>query len=124
MPTFTLEPYKKITVRSYLRFDSPESFAKNMTNGIPRGAAGRIGNLLWANGILFRHFAYLQTDSVSKQYLMGHLPIDHIEYAPMLEFRSEIRIDEMIITVTDVSNHTFFKELTKWIKQKLEKKSK
>ena len=122
MTIFTLQPYKKITVRSYLKFDSPELFVESITNSIPRGAIGRIGNLFWANGVLFRHYAYVTTDSVSKQHLLGHLPIDHIEYALMPEFRAEIRIGEMVVTVVDVSNHTFFKEFTKWIKQKLEKR--
>jgi len=107
-----------------MKFESPETFAQTLTNSIPRGALNRIGNLFWANGILFRHFAYVSTDSVSKHHLLGHLPIDHIEYALMPEFRPEIRVNEIVVAIIDVSNHTLFKDLTKWIKQKLEKKSK
>ena len=105
-----------------MKFDSPEAFVAYFTNSIPKGAVGRIGNLFWANGILFRHFTYAQTDSISKQYLLGHLPLDHIEYAPMPKFRTEIQMGEIIVAAIDVSNHTFFKELTKWIKRNLEKK--
>lgn len=121
MVTISLEPYKKITVRSYTRFQSPEEFAQGITSNIPRGTFGRVANLFWANKILFRHFPYATTDSISKQYLMGNLPLDHIEYAPMPHFRPEIKVDEMAITVMNVSNHTFFDVFSKWIAQKLEK---
>lgn len=104
-----------------MKFDSPNAFVTSMTSGVPRGTTGRVGNLFWANGIIFRHFAYAQTDSVSKQLLLGHLPVDHIEYAIMPEFREEIQLGGMSVTIVDVSNHSFFKDFTKWIKQKLEK---
>src|SRR5260370_5910272 len=99
MTIFALKPYNKITVRSYMKFDNPEAFVLYITNNVPRGVTGKVGNLFWANGILFRHFSYPPTDSVSKQHLMGHLPVDHIEYTLMPEFRAEIRIDEMIVTI-------------------------
>jgi hypothetical protein len=119
---FTLEPYKKITVRSYMRYENPETFARALTIGVPRGFGGRVGNLFWANGILFRHFPYAPTDSVSKQHLRGILPIDHIEYASMSEFQNEIRVDDFTVSITNVSAHTTFNALTKWITKKLEKR--
>lgn len=121
MTIFTLEPYKKITVRSYMKYDDPDTFARSLTLAVPRGVVGRVGNLFWANGILFRHFAYPPTDSVSKQHLLGRLPVDHIEYAVVPQFRNEIRVDDMVISIIDVSNHTTFNALTKWIMKKLEK---
>ena len=104
-----------------MRFDNPETFARALTIGIPRGFVGKAGNLFWANGILFRHFAYPPTDSVSKQHLQGHLPVDHIEYAVMPEFRNEIRVDDFTVSVMNVSVHTTFNAFTKWIMKKLEK---
>lgn len=122
MTTFELEPYKKIIVRSTMRFDSPEDFVRNMTIVVPRGTVGRIGNLFWANGIMFRHFPYVPTDSTSKQNILGNLYLDHVEYALMPAFRPEIRNGEISIALTDVSNHTTFAGLTKWIMQKVEKR--
>jgi hypothetical protein len=107
-----------------MKYDNPEIFARSMTAGVPRGVSGRVGNLFWANGILFRHFAYAPTDSVSQQHLKGILPLDHIEYALMPTFKNEIRTDDLIISLLDVSNHTVFNEMTKWIMKTMEKKKK
>ena len=104
-----------------MKFSSPEVFAESLGAGMSKGMPGRFGNLFWANGIVFRHFPYAQTDSISKQHLLGHLPIDHIEYAIMPDFKSEIQVGMISVTVVDVSNHSFFKDFTKWIKQKLDK---
>lgn len=105
-----------------MRYENPETFARALTIGVPRGFGGRVGNLFWANGILFRHFPYAPTDSVSKQHLRGILPIDHIEYASMSEFQNEIRVDDFTVSITNVSAHTTFNALTKWITKKLEKR--
>jgi len=124
MTIFQLTPYKKIVVRSTMRFASPEEFAQNLTVGVPRGVVGRVANSFWANGIVFRHFPYIPTDSISKQNLLGILHLDHIEYAVMPTFSNEIRIGEITVSILDVSNHTTFSGLTKWIMQKFEKRKK
>jgi len=120
MTEFSIEPYRKVSVKSYMRYESADAWAKVLTQSL-RGMGGRIGNYFWANGIMFKHANYAASDNVTKQYLDGHLPLDHIEYAPMPEFRSEIRIDDAVVTVVDVSANTLFRELTKWIKETLEK---
>jgi len=119
---FVVEPYKQVTIRSYMRYESVEAFVGAATQTFMRGMGGRIGNFFWANGVLFKHSPYAQTDSVTKQYLEGNLTLDHIEYALMPEFRNEMRIEDFVLTVLNVSEHTLFKELTKWIKGTLEKK--
>lgn len=124
MTIFELEPYKKIIVRSTLKYESPEKFAQGITVGIPNGTIGRVGNLFWANGIVFRHFPYGNTDSVSKQNMLGILYVDHIEYAIMPTFKNEIRVRDLTIALLDVSNHTTFSGLTKWVLQKIEGKKK
>jgi hypothetical protein len=121
MTIFELEPYKKIVVRSTMKYDSPEAFAQSLTIGIPRGTMGRVGNLFWANGIVFRHFPYAPTDSVSKQNLQGNLYLDHIEYTLLPTYRNEIKLGDISISLINVSNHTTFSGLTKWILQKIEK---
>lgn len=121
MTEFLIEPYRKVSVRSYMRYESADAWARAITQSL-RGMGGRIGNYFWANGIMFKHATYVPSDSVTKQYLEGHLPLDHIEYAPMPEFRSEIRIDDAVVTLVDVSAHTLFRDLTMWIKETLEQK--
>lgn len=120
-----LEPYERITIRSYLKYESPEAFANAITLSIGRGVPGRLGGLFWARGVIFKHYPYSPSDSINKEYLNGHLPIDHVEFAPMSELRSEIRIGEVIVTVMDVSNHQTLGALADWITDNLlDKKAK
>lgn len=120
-----IEPYERITIRSYLKHESPEAFANAITLSIGRGVPGRVGGLFWAKGVVFRHFPYSPSDNINKEYLNGHLPIDHLEFAPMSQFRSEIRIGEVIVTVMDVSNHLTLGALAGWIADNiLDKKTK
>ena len=114
-----LEPYQKITIKSYLRHENPEAFVGAITHSLVRGAGGRVGGLLWANGVVFRHFNYAPSESINKEYLKGHLPIDYIEFAPMSEFRGEIHTGDFIATVLDVSNHSTFAKLAEWITNNL-----
>jgi hypothetical protein len=65
--------------------------------------------------------AFQTTDSVSAQYLKGHLPLDHIEFASMPEYSPQIRSGDSVIGVIDLTNRTIFGELTKWIKSNLVK---
>jgi hypothetical protein len=114
-----LKPYEKITVRSYLKHESPEALVDAITLSLVRGQGGRIGGLLWAHGILFRHYPYANSEALAKEYLKAHLPIDHVEFAHMPEFRGEIRTGEFVLTVLDVSNHLTLATLAKWIANNL-----
>jgi len=84
-----------------------------------RGIGGFFGVLYWANGVLFRHFPYAQTDSITKEYLAGHLPIDHLEFAPMPQFINEIRSGNAVLTVVNVSNHSTLSALATWVSNNL-----
>jgi len=120
-----VEPYDKITIRSYLQHPNPEAFVDAVTLPLSREGGGRIGGMVWANGVLFRHFPYTPTDTISKEYLRGHLPLDHLEFASMPEFRREIHSGGFIVTVLDVSDHLTLGLLAKWIASNLlDKKSK
>lgn len=121
MTNFRTVPYREVTIRSHMRYKNAHEFARAVTAPIPKGQVDKIGSLFWANGIVFRHFTFAASDSLTKEYLSGHLPIDHIEYAPMPQFQHEIQGDGIAITLIDASNHLLFNELTAWIKTKLEK---
>jgi hypothetical protein len=115
----SVEPYQKITIRSYLEHQSPQAFVDAITLPLVKGTNARMGGLLWANGVLFRNFPYAPTDSVTKEYLKGHLLIDLLEFAPMSEYTKEIRNEEFVVTVTDVSNHITLRELAMWVANNL-----
>ena len=116
------EPYEKITFRSYLNYGSVEQFASVIGLGSPPGIPSR-AKLLWANDVLFRHFALPPTDAITKENIKGHLVLDHIEFAPMPEYQKEIQVlpdrPLMTIFVLDVSEHFVFDPLSKWIKENL-----
>ena len=40
----------------------------------------------------------------------------------MPHYQPEINIEGITVTVVDVTNHTLFNPLTKWIKEKIEKR--
>ena len=122
MTEFAEEPYTKVTVRSFMRYENADQYARAMTLNIPRGMGGRAGNLFWANGVVFKHANFSPTESLTKQYLLRHLPIDHLEYAPMPNYQPEINTEGITVTIIDVTNHTLFNSLTKWIKEKIEKR--
>jgi|SRR5690242_10534278 len=114
-----LEPFEKITIRSYLKHESSEAFANAIIISVGKGVPGRIAGLFWAKGIVFRHYPFAASDSINKEYLNRHLPIDHIEFAPMPQFRSEIRVGEVIVAIMDVSNHQTLAPLANWIAENL-----
>jgi hypothetical protein len=110
-----LDPYQRITIRSYQKYDNAEAFVTSMTRSLMSGAAGRVGSLYWANGIVFRHYPYAPADSLIKEYLKGHLPLDHVDFAPMPQFKDEMRTGEFIVTILDMSNHLTLDVLSEWI---------
>ena len=63
--------------------------------------------------------------SLAKETISGHLIIDHIEFAPMPEYKNELNTPKRPlarITVLDVSKHIVFNPLTAWIRDNLIRK--
>jgi hypothetical protein len=118
------EPYKRITIRNYMYYASVDDFAASLTLSFSPETGGRVGHLLWAHGILFRHAPYTPTERVSNEYLEGHLPLDNVEFTTNESFTREIRYGHFIITVMDVSNNFVLSTLAKWIADNLIKKDK
>lgn len=113
------EPYEKITIRNYMYYRNVEDFTASLTIPFSSEAPGRVGNLLWANGILFRHAPFVQTDRLSNEYMDRHLPLDNLEFTEMESFKNEIPYGKFIITVMDVSNNFVLSQLAEWISNNL-----
>jgi hypothetical protein len=79
--------------------------------------AGKYAGLLWANHVLFRHAPFFPTDSVAKENIKGTLMIDTLEFTMMETYKREIVSKDrgVVLTIADVSTHTLFDPLTKWI---------
>ena len=115
------EPYKKLSFQSYLRYENAEAFANAIVLANPPGIPFQT-RLFWANGILFRFFSHPPTEAVVKEQISGHIIWDHIEFASLPEFRSELKVAERplgIVTVLDVTPHIVFGPLTAWIRDNL-----
>jgi hypothetical protein len=112
-------PYSKITIRNYARYENPQAFADAITLSLMRGGGGRMGPMLWAHGVVFRHAPFAPSDRITEEYLKGHLPFDNLEFAPMPDFVREIQYFGFVITVLDVSNNYVLNNLGKWISENL-----
>jgi len=120
----TFEPYKKITFQSYMLYDSAEAFVNVIALSIPPGVSSQ-SRLFWANGVLFRFFSHPPSEAIAKEVLSGHVIWDHIEFAPMPEYKNELKVAErplVMTTILDVSSHPLFRRLTAWIRDNLIKK--
>lgn len=119
------EPYRKLSFRSYLQFDSPEALVRAITLNIAPGIPAH-ASLRWANGVVFSVANFQPADSVVKEYVAGHLLWDHIDFASMPQYQSEIRIPEkplVTVNVLSLTGHTIFDPLTEWIRDNLLRKA-
>lgn len=119
------EPYKKVTFQSYLIYENLEEFIDVIVSGSPAGIPFQ-GKLFWANGVLFRIFNHPPSEALSNEILRGHLIFDHLEFAPMPVFQSEIIAKNRPLgrlIVVDVSKHVVFDPLTAWLRDNLLKTS-
>ena len=115
------ETYKKISFQSYLPYETAENFVNAAIEGTPQGVPFQ-ARFFWANGILFRFFNHAPSEALAKEIISGHLILEHIEFAPMPEYRTELRVPTRplaSITVLDVSKHIVFNPLTAWIRENL-----
>lgn len=116
-PSFEVEPYRKVTIRTIQNFDTPEAFFESLAGPVPPGAKARFGPVLWANGVVFMFAGYTPSDALSREHLSGHLPWDNLDFAPLSKFQKEVKVDgrEIVIFLKDVSKHSLFGPLTKWL---------
>lgn len=118
---FAFEPYQKVTIRSYAQYESPEDFVSTIFITTPEGVQSRT-SLNWAHGILFRFFPFAPTESMSKEYVEGHLWWDHLEFAPMPTYRREIQVPGKplsLVGVIDVSRHALLGPFAQWASRNL-----
>jgi len=115
------EPYKKVSFNSHLKYESAEEFVSVIALSNPPGVPVQ-ARLFWANGILFRFFNHTPSEALAKEIINGHWIFDHIEFAPMSEYKNELKVAErplVMINVLNVSKHAVFDPLTQWIRDNL-----
>ena len=120
MVEFEYKPWKKIIVHEVAKFPL-QHFISGASLGVQPGGVGR--PLLWVDGIVFVKGVFQDTDEIIKEKLEGKLHWNHLHYAIMEEYQSEIRVQGNIrIPVINVSENVVFKEMATWIKRTFEKK--
>ena len=120
----SVEPYKKLSFRTYLEYSSPEDLARTLVMSIPPGVPAST-TLRWSNGVLLAIASFQPTDSITKENIAGHMLYDHIDFALMPNYQKEIKVPEkemVVLNVLDLSEHPLFGYLGQWIKQNLSKK--
>lgn len=118
------EPYKKISFQSYLCYENPEALLSVIGNANAQDIQIQL-KFLWANGIVFRFFNHNPSEALSKEILSGHMIFEHIEFAPMAEFKNRLKVPDkplVNINVIDVQKHAVFGPLSAWIHENLVKK--
>ena len=118
----TFDPYKKVSFRSHMGYETSEEFARALAMSRPAGVPAQM-TLFWANSVLFRYFGYAPSTPLAKELVNGHLIWDHVEFAPMQTYVREIQgpPDRPLVTINvlDVSKHAVFGPITKWIHDNL-----
>ena len=102
-------------------YESSDAFANVVAGSAPPGIAGQT-RLFWANGVLFRFFPLSPSEVMAREIVNGHLIWDHIEFAPMPEYKNVLKVAErplLTINVLNVSNHVVFRPVTEWIRDNL-----
>ncbi len=112
-------PWKKLEIRSFIRFESPEEFANFVAAPTPGGMAGST-SLVWADGVLLRHVPLNPpTEAFASELLRGNLVWDHLDFALMPKHVPEIRPASrpaLVINVLDMSGNSMFADVAKWAK--------
>lgn len=115
MTEITVEPYKKLVIRTYLKYDSYEEMARELVKGVSVPYI----ILRWNSGILFNFVSYMMTDYISQQLVQGNLYWDHLDFAEMKEFRDYVPVEgsAVKIYVRNLNRHPLFTQLSRYIKE-------
>jgi hypothetical protein len=117
-------PWKKLEIRAYQRFQNAEDFANHIAAPVMPMMSGST-NLLWADGVLFRHVPLSSpTEAISTEQLKGNLVWDTLDFALMPKYVPELKPasrPSFSISVLNVSGNRLFVEVAKWAKAQSKK---
>ena len=121
MTEVVYEPRKRVIIHEYSYYDSVEDLIIGAFGNAPPGS--NIGPLKWVDGIVLTHSALPMTDSVTKEILEGKLHWNHVSFAPMEEYVSNLHLSDSRITVNiiNVSANLIFTNIATFLKENLMK---
>ncbi len=119
-----VEPYKKLSFRSYLEYPSPDDLANTVAAAIPPGVPASTA-MRWSNGVLFSIASFQPSDSLTKEWIAGNVLYDHIDFSVMPQYQKEIKLPDkpmVVINLLNLSEHPIFGPLGEWIMKNIAKK--
>jgi len=87
MVKLSVKSVKEIVVLDDVKYDTAESFFKDLALGMPPGEV----TVNWADGVIFTHSAFPWSEATIKEYI-EHDKIywSHVRYAPMKEYKDRV----------------------------------
>lgn len=115
MVEFEYQPWEKIIIHEIVEYPM-EFFFTQATLGIPEGGVGRPLN--WSNGIVFINTVVQPTEDVIKEQLKGIIHWASLYFGRMRKYQKEIKRERSVtVTIIDLSNHSVFGPMAKWLKE-------
>lgn len=120
MTEISVEPYRKLVIRTYMRYRSYEEMARQIAAGA-YGVPMSTVVLRWSKGILFNFVSYQPTDSVMRQLMDGILYWDHLDFAEMPEYKEEIPLagSPARVLVRNLTGHPLFDQVAEFVRANL-----
>jgi hypothetical protein len=115
----TFQQRREVVVLEYASYETPETLVSSMFGGAPQGAV--VGPLRWVDGVVLSFNPLpMNSEAVMKELIGGRLYWDHVSFAPMKTYQSNVFIRESGVTanVVDVSRNPVFRDIAEAIKQK------
>lgn len=115
------EPRKQVIIHELGQYDTAGELANIITAGAPQGTIFPV--FRWGNGIILT-FNAISTDTefMVKERAEGILHWDHVSFAPMKQFKSQvISQNNLVVDVVDVSKNETFDAITKFLNKKIKK---
>ncbi len=80
---------------------------------------GRPTMLNWAEGIAFLSIPmHFESDDLVKKYLEGEIVLQNIIYAPMLDYKTTIKVQTYDVYVLDQTPSKILRAIAKWLSKR------
>ena len=116
-----LEPWKKPIIHAVLeqRFDD---WVRQIIYSA-RSAGGGIPTVFWANGIIFSHVGFPDTEIVVQERMKGILHYSSVTFAVKEKFEKEIVKEGGTVNFIDISHNEIFAKMAELLKAQSKFKS-
>ena len=114
MVEIRIEPWKEIVIHEVLE-QKFEEWIKQIIFGARAGGGG-IPTIMWANGIIFVHALFPDTETIVQEKMKGIIHYSSVTFAVKEKFEKEIVTDSGTVSLIDVSHNEIFGQLAEKLK--------